>query len=335
MTTCPNCNYERQKKDDIINPMECPRCGIIYSKWSEKIQFNEKTETAKETGEQKIIHAKQVGSFEINRKPVFFLSFIVVFLLASTFIISSFFSQRNSKTKEVTLEYTSPAIGATFVSIKPGSFSMGSPWTESYRVDNETQHQVKITAPFYIQTTPVTQGQWRLVMGNNPSYIKDCGDDCPVDNVSWNEAQEFISKLNKSENTRKYRLPTEAEWEYSARAGTRTPFYTGQSLSKNQANFLTSGQAPLPIRVANFAPNNWGLYDMHGNVSQWVLDWFGNYSKDDATDPTGPENGTHRVIRGCGYLTFLNHCRCAYRGAEPPTARNYNVGFRLVWDPNI
>ena len=335
MTACPNCHYERQKKDDIINPTECPRCGIVYSKWFPTGPSTEKDEPAKEIGKQKTIHAKQFGSFIINHQPVFFLSFIVIILLVSTFLISSFFSQRNSKSKEVTLEYTSPTIGATFVSIKPGTFSMGSPWTESGRADNEIQHQVKITVPFYMQTTPVTQGQWQLVMGNNPSYIKDCGDDCPVDNVSWNESQEFISKLNKAEKTRKYRLPTEAEWEYSTRAETRTPFHTGHFLSNNQANFLTSGQAPLPVRVASFPPNNWGLYDMHGNVTQWVWDWYGDYPKNDVTDPIGPENGTHKVFRGCGFMGFLKQCRSAYRGAENPDARYVNMGFRLVWDPNL
>ena len=171
----------------------------------------------------------------------------------------------------------------------------GSPENEPDRSRNETQYKIKISKPFYMQTTEVTQGQWKKVMGNNPSGFKDCGDDCPVEQVSWNDAQEFIKKLNQMEGTNKYRLPTEAEWEYAARAGTTTPFYTGNCLSTDQANY--NGNYPLTgcpkgqfrektMRVGSFEPNAWGLYDMYGNVWEWCQDWFDDYTWREP--PVGP-----------------------------------------------
>jgi Uncharacterized conserved protein len=118
-------------------------------------------------------------------------------------------------------------IGMTFVYIEPGSYTMGSPSTESGRGSAETQHQVTLTKGYYMQTTEVTQGQWKAVMGSNPSYFGSCGDDCPVEDVSWTDAQAFITALNEKEQTNKYRLPTEAEWEYAARAGSTTAFANG------------------------------------------------------------------------------------------------------------
>ena len=120
---------------------------------------------------------------------------------------------------------------------------MGSPSGETGRDNDETQHQVTLTKGFYMQTTEVTQGQWMAVMGNNPSYFKNCGNDCPVEQVSWNDVQEFIRRLNQKEGGSSYRLPTEAEWEYAARAGTITPFNTGNCLSTDQANY--DGNYPL------------------------------------------------------------------------------------------
>jgi formylglycine-generating enzyme required for sulfatase activity len=124
-----------------------------------------------------------------------------------------------------------------FVPIPAGKFVMGSPPDESYRGSDENQYEVRISKPFYMQTTEVSQGQWKKVMGNNPSGFKDCGDDCPVESVSWEDAQKFISKLNQMEGTEKYRLPTEAEWEYACRAETKTPFFTGDCISTDQANY--------------------------------------------------------------------------------------------------
>jgi len=238
--------------------------------------------------------------------------------------------------------FTSAAIGAKFVLIPAGTFSMGSPPNEPGRGSNETLHQVTISKPFYMQTTLVTQGQWKKVKGGNPSNFKKCGDDCPVENVSWNDVQDFIKKLNQLEGDNKYRLPTEAEWEYAARAGTTTPFFTGNCLSTDEANY--DGNYPLTdcpkgkfrgktVRVGSFTANAWGLYDMHGNVFEWCQDWYGDYPSGEVTDPSGPSAGSGRVLRGGHWRTHARYCRSAYRDAITPDSRNDIVGFRLVMTP--
>jgi formylglycine-generating enzyme required for sulfatase activity len=235
------------------------------------------------------------------------------------------------------------SMGLELVLIPAGSFMMGSPPEERGRsfFAKETQHQVTITKPYYLQTTVVTQGQWKALMGNNPSYSKNCGDDCPVDTVSWNEAQEFIGKLNQKEGTNKYRLPLEAEWEYAARAGTTTRFYTGNCISTDQANY--DGDDPLPgcpkgevrkriVRVKSFEPNAFGLYDMHGNIFQWCQDWYDNYPSGSVTDPTGPSSGMERVMRGGSWFDDAGYLRAAYRSKDKPGGRGDLIGFRIARD---
>jgi formylglycine-generating enzyme required for sulfatase activity len=193
-----------------------------------------------------------------------------------------------------------------------------------------------------MQTTQVTQGQWESVMADNPSDFKDGGSDCPVEQVSWEDTQAFISKLNQQEGTGKYRLPTEAEWEYACRAGTDGPFYFGKCLSTDQANY--NGNYPLEgcskgefrdktTPVGSFDANNYGLYDMHGNVREWCQDWFGNYPTSAVTDPTGPENGADRVLRGGGWIFNAWYCRSAFRDRSRPGNRDDYTGFRLVFSP--
>ena len=210
---------------------------------------------------------------------------------------------------------------------------MGSPEDESGRRNNETLHNVTLARGFYMQTTEVTQAQWKKVMGKNPSSFKDCGDDCPVENVSWIDIKDFIKKLNLKESY-KFRLPTEAEWEYACRAGTTTPFYTGKCLGADQANY--DGDNPLAgcpkgtdrgktTPVKKFAPNSWGLYDMHGNVWEWCQDWFGDYPKNAVTnDPAGPQKGADRVIRGGGWGYYAWFCRSASRDWGSPVNRFIN-----------
>jgi formylglycine-generating enzyme required for sulfatase activity len=189
------------------------------------------------------------------------------------------------------------SLGMEFVYIEPGEFMMGSPEDEPGRSKNETQHRVTLTKGFYMQTTQVTQGQWKAVMGNNPSRFKDGGDNCPLEKVSWDDTQAFIKKVNQLEKTDRYRLPTEAEWEYACRAGTTKFFFFGNCLSTDQANY--NGNYPLEgcpkgeyrektVPVASFDPNAWGLYDMHGNVYEWCQDWYGDYPTETVTDPAGP-----------------------------------------------
>ena len=231
--------------------------------------------------------------------------------------------------------------GMKFVYISPGTFTMGSSEEESGRYDNEIQHQVILTQGFYIQITEVTQGQWTALMGNNPSFFNGCGDDCPVEQVSWNDAQQFIWRLNQLEGTDKYLLPTEAEWEYACRAGSTTAFSSGgiTALECDQDSNLAAvawfcGNSAKTIHpVAQKNANAWGLYGMHGNVSELCQDWYGGYPPHQMTDPQGPASGIDRTIRGGGWDSHARHCRSACRGAISSGEKSYDVGFRLVRMP--
>lgn len=231
--------------------------------------------------------------------------------------------------------------GMIFIYISPGSFVMGSPEEEKGRYKNETQHKVTITHGFYLTTTEVTQGQWEAVMGNIPSHFKKCGYECPVDKVSWDDVQLFIQRLNLLEGTEKYRLPTEAEWEYACRAGNNKAFASGgiTELECKRDNNLdavawycgNSNNTTHP--VAQKKPNAFGLYDMHGNVSELCEDWYAEYPTGQISDPRGPVSGTLRTIRGGGWDANARHCRSACRGAISPGERSYGVGFRLAKTP--
>ena len=227
--------------------------------------------------------------------------------------------------------FTSPTLGAEFILIPSGTFIMGSPVGEAGRGNDETQHQVTISKPFYMQTTPVTQGQWKKVMGNNPSYFSRCGDDVPVEQVSWNDAQIFIRNIKKLERTDKYRLPTEAQWEYAARAGTTTMFNTGDSEEDlSRAGWYSENSGFKTNQVSQKTPNAWSLYDMHGNVREWVQDWKGDYPTSGVTDPVGPASGSCRVIRGGSGVTDAVVCRAASRDDGDPDDRFDALGFRLL-----
>jgi len=243
---------------------------------------------------------------------------------------------------KVAYEGIENSIGMKFVRIPPDTFMIGSPPNEPGHTFNEKQHQVTLTKEFYMQTTEVTQGQWKKVMGNNPSRFNKCGDDCPVENVSWNDVQDFIHRLNQQEGSGIYRLPTEAEWEYATRAGTKTPFAFGQCLSTDQANY--DGNYPLPecstgefrkktVPVGSFSPNSRGLYDMHGNVWEWCQDWYKSYPSDSVTNPTGPPKGSSRLHRGGSWFSGAGPCRSANRNFSTPKERKFDLGFRLVMNP--
>ncbi len=218
-------------------------------------------------------------------------------------------------------------IGQTFVYIKPGSFVMGSSPGETGRSADEVQHHVTLTRGFYIQTTEVTQVQWRTIMEKNPAYFQDCGDLCPVESVSWDDVQKFIQILNQRPGTHKYRLPTEAEWEYAARAGTTSSF-SGSSLDAVAWHRDNSGDTTHPVGMK--VPNPGFLYDMYGNVGEWVQDWYGDYPAGSASDPTGPSRGFYRVNRGGGWNMPSFGCRSALRVINSPGSVSPTLGFRLV-----
>ena len=181
----------------------------------------------------------------------------------------------------------------------------------------------------------VTQAQWKAVMGDNPSRFQ--GDALPVEQVSWQQCNEFCEKMRKMDG-KPYRLPTETEWEWACRAGTISPFYFGETISAEQANFDASysyanGTTATPRRkttpVASFPSNAFGLFDMHGNVWEWCLDWYGNYPTGDTVDYQGPTVGTERVMRGGAWNQIPRRCRSAFRGNEEPRKRRKDVGFRI------
>lgn len=211
-----------------------------------------------------------------------------------------------------------------FVRIPAGTFMMGSPKNEDERFSWETQHKVTLTRPFEMMVTPVTQALWQFVMGNNPSYFK--GPDLPVEKVSWDDAQEFIQKLNQMLGTDSLRLPTEAEWEYACRAGT-----TGARYGKlGEVAWYEDNSDGETHRVGTKAPNAWGLYDMLGNVWEWCQDWHGSYPSGPVTDPTGPSTGSSRVNRGGSWNHDAGYVRAAFRGGNSPGNRSGGVGFRLA-----
>jgi len=222
-----------------------------------------------------------------------------------------------------------PALRMTFVSISPGSFLMGS---ENGDADERPVHRVRITRAFELQRTEVTQGQWEAVMGSNPSLSPFKEPNCPLDNVSWEDTRTFIVKLNEMKDGYTYRLPTEAEWEYAARAGTTGDF--GGTGNPDEMGWLASNAGRRAHPVAKKQPNAWGLYDMHGNVWEWVEDWYGPYSEDTLSAPRGAIEGDRRVRRGGGFYFEARDARSANRSGLIPSRRDAHIGFRLARDPN-
>ncbi len=228
-------------------------------------------------------------------------------------------------------------VNLEMVLIPAGTFMMGSPESEAKRSDDETQHEVTISKPYYLGKYPVTQVQWQQVMGNNPSYFK--GDKLlPVENVSWDDTQAFCLKL-KEITQAPFGIPTEAQWEYACRAGTTTPFHFGSQLNRRQANcdgivpYGTDTEGPnlkKTTPVGKYPANAWGLYDMHGNVWEWCSDWHGDYPTGSVTDPIGPSTGSIRVNRGGCWFNDAVNCRSAIRGWFGPSNRNYLLGFRVA-----
>jgi CHAT domain-containing protein len=212
-----------------------------------------------------------------------------------------------------------PGFDVSFVKIEPGRFAMGT-----------KGRQVEITHPYCLGKLEVTQRQWKQVMGPPLRQAKE-GDNLPVGNVSWNDAEAFLSRLNAKEPAAHYRLPTEAQWEYAARAGTSSRFSFGDDASelRKYGNCHKSGE---PTAIGQFQPNPWGLYDMYGNVSEWVEDWAGPQPAEPARDPTGPTTGTEKIRRG-GSFTYSVRCNSIFQSPTKPEHRSVDTGFRIVRDP--
>ena len=267
-------------------------------------------------------------------------------------------------TEDNSLEVTDMNIPDNFVLIKGGTFQMGSPESEAWRSVDETQHSVTVS-DFYMSKYELTQKEYEEIIGNNPSNFS--GENLPVENISWLDAVAYCNARSEKENltpvytidgqnvswdrsANGYRLPTEAEWEYACRAGTTTPFYMENSPSSEEANYY--GHYPYEIEdnyfsqgnlqvqpgeyrqttvpVGSFSENPYGLYDMHGNVSEWVWDYYGEYPAEEQTNPAGPATGTLRVYRGGGWNDFAKNMRSAYRATLEQNKGSFNLGIRLV-----
>lgn len=250
------------------------------------------------------------------------------------------------------------------VLVRGGTFQMGSPASEPWRSDDETQHTVTVS-DFYLSRCEVTQEEYAAVTGLRPGGFS--GRDLPVVNVSWLDAVRYCNARSEKEGLTPvytieagtvrwdrgadgYRLPTEAEWEYACRAGTVTPFSTGKSISPEESdyyghypyeiesNYFTQEKLAVkpgvyrekPVSVRSFSPNQWGLYNMHGNVSEWVWDYYGPYGFGDQKDPAGPLIGSLRVYRGGGWNDFAKNIRSAYRAALAEDRHSFNLGFRVA-----
>ena len=225
--------------------------------------------------------------------------------------------------------------------IPEGTFTMGSPREETGRSAEEAQHEVRISQGFWALETEVTQEMWTPVMEDNPSRFQ-YSERLPVENVSWNDCLRYVEKLNALNlcpQGLKFALPTEAQWEYACRAGTTTPFSFGDFLNNNSANYGINYVYTIDEKnvfwgatsiVKNYRPNQWGLYDMHGNVAEWTADWRGDYPKYRTTDPKGPERGRHRVYRGGSWKDEASSCRSACRASAETGARADGIGLRLV-----
>jgi len=220
--------------------------------------------------------------------------------------------------------------------IPAGEFVMGSPESEANRFKGETAHEVVLTHGFWLADTACTQRLWQAVMGKNPSSFE--GEERPVETVSWEDCQEFLNRCESLLPGLGLELPTEAQWEYACRADTRTPFWFGENITPEQVNY--NGNYPYTneakgkyrentVDVEVLPCNGWGLYQMHGNVYEWCSDWYGEYPEGRVTDPSGPDMGADRVLRGGWWSGFARYARSANRYSNEPDYRSDGVGFRV------
>jgi formylglycine-generating enzyme required for sulfatase activity len=235
------------------------------------------------------------------------------------------------------------SIGMKLVLIPKGTFMMGSPESDINRQKNETQHEVTISKDYYLGVHEVTQAQYEKVIGENPSYfqgtrVDNLNSDLPVENVSWDDAVEFCKKLSdlpeEKEAGRVYHLPTEAQWEYACRAGSKTIYsFDDEEGLLPEYGWFKRNSSQRNHTVGLLEPNAWGLYDMHGNVWEWCSDWYVEYPKGAVSDPTGPSEGSYRVLRGGSWRFGAADCRSAVRLRRGTSDRSDFFGFRMALSP--
>lgn len=275
----------------------------------------------------------------MNKKNIISLGIVVFCAVITLGTVSC----KPAKQLEIKDNFTPPEM----IWVAPGTFNMGSSTSELGREDDEKQHNVTIRKGFWLGKYPVTQAEYKAVLGDHSFGFY--GENLPVESVTWYEATNFCAKLTEIERAigrlpkgYEYTLPTEAQWEYACRAGTTTAFNNGTDIpTEDQMKkdpcpnmdelgwyYLNSDSKTHP--VGQKKPNAWGFYDMHGNVWEWCLDWYGFYPTNSAIDPTGPEEGTFRVIRGGTWLHHASQCRSAYRDYNRPRASDKFSGFRVA-----
>lgn len=220
-----------------------------------------------------------------------------------------------------------PLTGMRFALIPAGSFVMGTPPSEPQREAQERPHRVTLTHPFYMATREVTQREWTSVTGNNPSSFAGC-DRCPVERITYHDVESFLQRLNATSAWPGFRLPTEAEWEYACRAGGTRAYGASDTIDRSRANYDGTSTTP----TGRFAPNAWGLFDMSGNVWEWMSDDHCAYPEGAVTDPHGRCNSGLKVIRGGSWHFGADSARCGLRYTHRPQDRGYSLGVRLAHD---
>lgn len=280
--------------------------------------------------------------------------FATIIGVAMTALTSCSSSDHQSEAPQPGITPNPPTVSEGMANIDGGTFMMGSPADEAWRMTDEMQHTVTVSS-FQIGIHEVSQEQYASVMGSNPSAMQ--GENLPVESVSWIDAIRYCNALSEQEGLEAtyriednavvwnraangYRLPTEAEWEYACRAGSDTPFSTGGNISASQANWYTNypyveGEGGgsynrCTVPVTDYEPNAWGLYNMHGNVGEWCWDTFGSYDTFPSENPAATENGAFHIVRGGGWFDVGKHLRSAYRSVLPLSYRADNIGFRVA-----
>ncbi len=324
-------NYATDLRDDLDQylggaPPSTPVSVKPFSSPSAESQLKRLEKQSQAQRESQLAAATFVGTqadadaeLASRRLPLYAGIAAVAILLAAA---GAWFIMRDSAT------FADPLFPKSdFAWIGPGTFEMGSLSTEAGHDSDETVHTVTLTQGFWMGRFEVTQAQWETVMGTNPSFFK--GGELPVEQVSWNEVQTFLDKLN-AEYGSNFRLPTEAEWEYACRAGERSAYTFGNdpAMLGNYAWYGANSRSRSK-RVGLKEANAWGIYDMHGNVLEWVADWADPYPNQDVTDPKGPAQGELRVARGGSWYVGPENCRSADRSASVPEDRGGDLGFRI------
>ena len=234
--------------------------------------------------------------------------------------------------------WVEPETEMAFVRVEAGAFVMGSPAGEIGREAQESERAVRLSRSYWLGVFEVTQHQWQAVMGNNPSHFQNRGDRLPVENVTWFDVHTFLERLTQRSPGNRFRLPTEAEWEHACRAGTVTAYGVGSTLNCTQANVADSVERTAAgdghtMAVGSFAPNVWGLHDMHGNVWEWTADNYDPFTAGPAVDPSPRCYAPLKVIRGGSWYFAADSARCALRYTHRPQDRGFSLGFRVVREP--